>query len=273
MNKGLNIFIEGIPGSGKTTLLGRFSEHLKNYNFYREGDVSPVELAWCSYMTKEQYEQTISDFPDFQEDINKLTIKEGNYFIVAYTNIRTENIELYSYMERYEIYGGRRTISEFKDIIINRFSNFKQYGNVFECSFFQNIIEELMLFAMYDDRQILDFYTDMVACIDTSRFVMLRLLSPNLEDSILKIKKERVNEKGEEIWYQLMMDYFKQSPYGKLHQHFDFNDLVSHFNRRIMIENKVINDLLKNKCINLESKAYDLQYVLNLIRHDSVLKG
>ena len=56
MNK-YNYFIEGIPGSGKTTLLNTMADNKTDYTVYREGDISPVELAWCAYMTKEQYEE------------------------------------------------------------------------------------------------------------------------------------------------------------------------------------------------------------------------
>jgi thymidylate kinase len=55
----LNVFIEGIPGSGKSTLLNKLQESLPLYKFYYEGDISPIELAWCSYMTHEQYKRQL----------------------------------------------------------------------------------------------------------------------------------------------------------------------------------------------------------------------
>ena len=51
-----HIFIEGLQGSGKSTLLRNLSQKYPEYKAYYEGDISPVELAWCSYMTKTQYE-------------------------------------------------------------------------------------------------------------------------------------------------------------------------------------------------------------------------
>lgn len=55
MTKPYNIFIEGIPGSGKSTLLDTLSRHFTDYRVYREGDISPVELAWCAYMSEDAY--------------------------------------------------------------------------------------------------------------------------------------------------------------------------------------------------------------------------
>jgi len=151
----LNVFIEGIPGSGKSTLLGKLQRNFPEYKFYYEGDISPVELAWCSYMTKEQYKKAVKDWPQLEAKIMENSIFEDSHYIVSYTRIQIDNQEFYRYMERYEIYGGRKTIEEFSKIIFERFRNFNGVGNVFECAFFQNIIEELMLFAQYDDLQIL----------------------------------------------------------------------------------------------------------------------
>ena len=60
-----NIYVEGIPGSGKTTLLRLLSERLSGYRAYYEGDLSPVELAWCSYMTSEQYAEVLARWPQY----------------------------------------------------------------------------------------------------------------------------------------------------------------------------------------------------------------
>lgn len=104
-----NVFIEGIQGAGKTTLMRSLYEKLDGYHMYAEGDLSPVELAWCSYMTREEYQQTLVKFPDFASEIEKHTMKEEDHAIVEYTRLLTEQREFYCYMEQYEIYNGRRT--------------------------------------------------------------------------------------------------------------------------------------------------------------------
>ena len=54
-----HIFIEGLQGSGKSTLLRNLSRKYPEYKAYYEGDISPAELAWCSYMTKTQVDGAV----------------------------------------------------------------------------------------------------------------------------------------------------------------------------------------------------------------------
>lgn len=50
----MNYFVEGLQGSGKSTLAGRLSELHPEYTAIREGDYSPVELAWCACLNEKQ---------------------------------------------------------------------------------------------------------------------------------------------------------------------------------------------------------------------------
>lgn len=91
----LNVFIEGIPGSGKSTLLSGLQKQFPEYNFYYEGDNSPVELAWCSYMTSEQYNKAIKDWPQLELEIKENSKRENNHYIVSYTRIHVDNHDFY----------------------------------------------------------------------------------------------------------------------------------------------------------------------------------
>lgn len=261
----INVFIEGIPGSGKSTLLHKLQERLPLYKFYYEGDITPIELAWCSYMTPEQYKKAINDWPQLEKEIKENTRIDGNYNIVSYTKIRTNQHDFYNYMEKYEIYSGRKNIQEFSRIITERFTQFHGTGNVLECAFFQNIVEELMLFAEYDDEQILDFYRHLVESI-SDEFLVIRLINNDIETSIKQIKEERVNEQGEEVWYHFMMNYLNQSPYGKTHKYESFADIISHFKRRISIEQRISEEILHHRCIDVVSKNYQLEDIIDLIK-------
>ena len=57
-----NYFIEGLQGAGKSTFVQRLSEHLTDYEVFHEGDYSPVELAWCAYVTEEQYQGILRQY-------------------------------------------------------------------------------------------------------------------------------------------------------------------------------------------------------------------
>ena len=77
-----NIFIEGIQGAGKSTLLNNLHKHMPQYKVYYEGDISPVELAWCSYMTEEQYKDTCLKYPGLYNELKQHTIKEDGRIII-----------------------------------------------------------------------------------------------------------------------------------------------------------------------------------------------
>ena len=258
-----NIIIEGLPGSGKTILIKSLYEKLDGYHIYLEGDISPIELAWCSYMTEEEYQQALAAFPDLVPEIEKHTIKEENHFIVEYTRIITDIRGFHHYMEQYEIYNGRRSFDEFKGIIFRRLENFNGTGNLFECSFFQNILEELILFYCKSEEEIYDFYRELYAVIKQKKIRLVYLCSNDIEGNILEIKKERCDENGVEMWFPLVMKYLNDSPYGKKCEFVGISDMVAHFKRRMGLEVRIINEIPGAHAIILPAKAYDIDEVAN----------
>ncbi len=261
-----NIFIEGIQGAGKTTLLRSLYEKFDGYHMYVEGDISPVELAWCSYMTEEEYQRTLVRFPDLVSEIEKHTIKEENHFIVEYTRIMTDTRGFYQYMEQYEIYNGRRSFDDFKNLILSRLESFKGTGNLFECSLFQNIIEELILFYCKTEEEIVDFYREIFEAIKQKNFILLYLYSDDIESNVLKIKKERSDENGVEMWYPLVMRYLNDSPYGKKFAFEDISDMVAHFKRRMDLELRIVKEIMGGHSMILPAKAYDIEDVINNLK-------
>lgn len=260
-----NIFIEGIQGSGKSTLMKSLYEKLEGYHMYVEGDISPVELAWCSYMTEEEYQNALVKFPDLVSEINKHTKKEENYSIVEYTRIVTDTKGFHHYMEQYEIYNGKRSFDDFKDIIFRRLQKFQGTGNLFECSLFQNIIEELILFYCKTEEEIISFYREIFEIIKHKDFILLYLYSDDIESNILKIKKERSDENGVEMWYPLVMRYLNESPYGKKFGFLDISDIVAHYKRRMELEMRIIQEIMGGCSRILPAKIYDIQDVINKI--------
>lgn len=253
-----NIFIEGIQGTGKTTLLRLLGKKLPDYHVYWEGDYSPVELAWCTYMTKTEYEQALAKFSDLKDEFEKWTTKEGEHFIVQYTRIMAERREFYEYMEQYEIYNGRRSLKEFKEILLKRYAAFEGEGNIFECSFMQNTVEELMLYYDMSEQEILEFYEELFAQLKEKNFVLLYLHSEQIEENILQIKKERSDGNGNEMWYPLMLRYLNDTPYGKKHPFEGVSDMAAHFRRRMQMEMKIIENVIGEQAIILEAKSYEV---------------
>jgi hypothetical protein len=258
-----NIFIEGIPGSGKSTLLNQLQERLPEYKTYREGDLSPVELAWCSYMTMEQYQEVCNSFIGIQSELKAHTVTEGNKKITAYTRILTDIQGFHRFMEQYEIYNGRVSFPEFKEIVLQRYSSFQEKGNIFECSFFQNSIECMMLFYQLSDREIRDFYREAYDRLKNKGFRLLYLDVEDIEAAIVTIKDERVDTNGNELWYPFMLQYLNESPYGKKHNIKDFEGVIYHFNKRIDTERSIISETIGKNALIVPSKDYKIDEIVS----------
>lgn len=257
-----HIFIEGLQGSGKSTLLRNLSQKFPEYKAYYEGDISPVELAWCSYMTEEQYEEALQKYPHVEKEIRQFTKQEGEHYIVAYTRILADMREFYEWMEGFEIYNARVPFEQFHDIIMSRYRALESNSkNLFECSFFQNSMEDMMLYYQMNEQDIAEFYREAYEILRPKGFQILYLQSGNIRENILQIKKERSDENGVELWYPLMLKYLQESPYGKVHGFNGLDEMIAHFERRCAIEERIIKDVLREDCIILKAKEYRLEEI------------
>lgn len=253
----MNIFIEGLQGTGKTALLNNLIKQYPEYGAYREGDISPVELAWCSYMKEADYIQILEKYEYCRDEIERKTIQEGEYFITAYTQVLAENRSFYEDMEAFEIYNARVDFRMFHDVIMRRYENYNDDNNIFECSFFQNSIESMMLFYEMEDDDIVDFYKKAYEILKKKSFRMYYLDSEKIRENVLQIRKERCDEQGNEMWYPLMMGYLKESPYGQSHGYKDMEDMIVHFERRRALELRIISEVMRNDCKILQAKKYE----------------
>lgn len=249
-----NLFIEGVPGTGKSTLLNRLARECPECHPYREGDLSPAELAWCSYLTKPVWQEMLRKYSGFEKEIRNKTKEEDGRYIVAYTQILAEDRTFYQDMEQYEIYNGRVDFQTFHDVIMKRYRNLSGEKNLFECSFFQNSIESMMLFYQMAEEDIFAFYEEAYGILKEKGFRLIYLDSAQIRENLLHIKKERSDENGNEMWYPLMLNYLKDSPYGKEHGYEGLEDVVAHFERRRRMELKILREIIKGDGLILEAK-------------------
>ena len=184
---------------------------------------------------------------------------------VSYTKIITDIPNFHKELEKYEIYNGRKTLQELKELILARYRKFSETGYLFECAFFQNIIEDLILFHQLDDDEIVDFYRELYGVINKESFLLLYLYSDQLEETIQIIKKERCDNTGHEMWYQLMMEYLIHSPYGKKHGYSSFEDMISHFMHRQQLELRIIREILGDRAVILSAKNWEIDEIINHI--------
>ena len=252
----MNYFIEGIQGSGKSTLVAKLSKRYPSCTVFREGDYSPVELAWCAYVTKSRYAEILDQYHSIRDLIEENSYAEDDHRVICYTKVITDIPGFHKDLEQYEIYNGRLSFDEFRRIVFHRYENWSGDDMVFECSLFQNIVEDMMLYRDASDSEILDFYRELARILRNKEFRIFYLTTENIASSIGAIRKERSDENGNEMWFPLMMAYFDASPYAKSRGVSGEEELYKHFSHRQDLELRICRELFPDKVTVLESKAY-----------------
>lgn len=245
----MNYFVEGLQGAGKSTLVRQLSEQHPDYNAICEGDYSPVELAWCAYVDRETYKEILEKYIDIREEIEKKSLAEDNHMIICYTKILTDIPGFHKDLERYEIYNGNLDPENFKKIIIGRYRNWKGDKNIFECSIFQNIIEDMILFQKCSDEEIIDFYKLVKQALDGKDYQILYIQSDDIKSNIDVIRKERSDDQGNEMWFPLMMGYFDNSPYALEKGVKGYEALLEHFRHRQELELRICEEVFEGRYI------------------------
>jgi len=254
----MNYFIEGLQGSGKSTLTGNLSKKYPDMVPVREGDYSPVELAWCAYVSREKYEEILEKYARIRREIEEKSHAEGDKVIICYTQIITDIPSFHKDLEQYEIYNNRVDYDEWKQVILSRYRSWKGDGYIFECSLFQNIVEDMLLFRNASDSEIMDFYREIKEALADKEFQILYLETKDIPASIGIIRKERSDEQGNELWFPLMMGYFNESPYAKAKGVSGEEALYKHFAHRKELELKICREIFPDRVKVLESKNYYL---------------
>ena len=257
----MNYFIEGLQGAGKSTLLQNLSEKLQDHSVFREGDYCPVELAWCAYVTDEQYQSILQTYPDLKEEIVQKTVEEGNHKIICYTQILTDTPGFHKDLEQYEIYNGNLDKEAFEQVILDRFAKWTGEKQIFECSIFQNIIENQLLYLCMTEEEILSFYRKVKQVLESKEFQILYLDVEDIHNTIEIIRTERSDENGNELWFPLMIRYIEESPYGKEHNLKGMEGLLAHLERRKALEHQIIDEIFSKNTIMLKSKNYELRTI------------
>ena len=277
----MNYFVEGLQGSGKSTMVQKISEFHPDYTAIREGDYSPVELAWCAYVDEDKYQEILEKYEAIRGLIEEKSfhesIHENSKWIICYTQILTDIPGFHKDLEQYEIYNNRVSLDEMKDIILSRFAAWNQDENkdknqvinqdnyIFECSIFQNIVEDMILFKDMSDEEILDFYKKVRKALDGKEYHIVYLKADDVRGNLEVIRKERSDDQGNELWFPLMMGFFNECPYSKERGLSGEEDLIKHFIHRQELELRICKEIFEGKCTILTSKKYNDEDISGII--------
>lgn len=268
MGEGLNrtnYFVEGLQGAGKSTFVRKLSEYSSDYQVFREGDFSPVELAWCAYVTKEQYNNVLNSYPMLTSKIKEKTVAEGDHKIICYTQILTDVPGFHKNLEKYEIYNGNLDRDSFENVIMERFEKWNGEGQIFECSIFQNIIENQILYLLMTDDEIMNFYRKLKDILAGKPYRIIYLDVEDIAGGIDVIRKERSDDKGNELWFPLMLKYLEESPYGKAHALTGLEGLLTHLEHRKALEHRMIKEIFKENTMVVKAKNYIFDDIMKLL--------
>ena len=253
----LNYFVEGLQGSGKSTMVQKLSEKYNEYKVYHEGDYSPVELAWCSYVSIDKYNEILEKYSDIRQMIEDKSVEEDSKKVISYTQILTDIPGFHKDLEQYEIYNGRIEYDEFKKIVLGRFKRWNGNDSIFECSLFQNIIEDMILFRTMSDEEIIEFYKEAAEVLRDKQFKIVYLKADDVAANLNVIRKERSDDEGNELWFPLMMGYFDNCPYAKKYGVSGEVELIKHFEHRQELEIRICKEVFPDNYSVLKSKGYD----------------
>lgn len=252
----MNYFVEGLQGSGKSTLTTNMTKKYPELKAVREGDYSPVELAWCAYVTPAKYGEILEKYDPIRTSIEEKSHTENDRIIICYTQVLTDIPGFHKDLEQYEIYNGRVPFDEFKRIVLSRFEKWNGNNRIFECSLFQNIVEDMILFRDASDEEILQFYKSISAVLQENEYRIRYLKTEDIAASIDVIRKERSDEQGNELWFPMMCRYFGESVYAMNRGLSGEEALIAHFCHRQELELRICREVFPDRYTILQSKRY-----------------
>lgn len=271
------ILVEGIPGSGKSTIANKIKDYLGSKGIktklFNEGDLHPVDLAWSAYITLDEYQELLKNNQEYEEVIKDNTKLEEGYAIVAYTKlgISPGEYKLMKYFEQHEVYDAKVSLDTFKKIHIKRWEQFAKNAEddevvIFECSYLQNHVNELMGYHNKDVNYITEYMIDLIKIVGSLNPRLIYLFQPNVYETIDRVARERVSsDKSKwEDWIDLVIRYVENSQYGKSHNLSGFKGVIEFFETRKKIELAVIDKLSVDKAI-IDNPEYNWDEVFKQV--------
>ncbi|WP_196048670.1 hypothetical protein [Clostridium saudiense] len=238
------ILVEGIPGVGKTTtarkIKAKLIEEGKDVILYEEGMSHPADMAWNACLKEEEYNDFIKKCSKMWEvskksiskeelisRIQRQTRIEDNNVILAYTKIDFPEDcywNLIGDIASKEICDGRKSLDEFRDIHLKRWSKFAEQAllndniYIFECAFLQNHIFELLGVYEKSDEEIYLYLKSLLETVESLSPSIVYIEPSSVEDIIIQAANERKSPEGSgPDWIDEVANWVSNMNFGKSH--------------------------------------------------------
>lgn len=238
------ILVEGIPGAGKTTTARKIKEKLidegKEAILYEEGMSHPADMAWNACLKEDEYNDFIKKCSEMWEGSKKSISKEelisriqrqtrieDNNVILAYTKIDFPEdcyLSLIGDVASKEICDGRKSLDEFRDIHLRRWSKFAEQAllndniYIFECAFLQNHIFELLGVYEKSDEEIYLYLKILLETVKSLSPSIVYIEPSSVEDIIIQAANERKSPEGSgPDWIDEVANWVSNMNFGKSH--------------------------------------------------------
>jgi hypothetical protein len=248
------LFIEGLPGSGKSTFTRRLKEHYISKGMkvisFNEGDLHPIDYAWCSILSADSYNDLLSKYEKYKDKIINYTKQVDQKYITAYTKIEVlpEDIDFYKDFSEYEIYR-EDNLELFKSAHIDLWNRFNLDAlddsiYIFECVFLQNHINELILKYNLNLEEIISYFQDLIKALGNIDINLFYLKQVDIDYTLNQTIEARRSTKPEyKDWIDNVIEYFESTRYAKELGYTSIDGALRYFKDRQAIELKILNNL------------------------------
>lgn len=264
------ILVEGIPGVGKTTTARKIKAKLiedgKGVILYEEGMSHPADMAWNAYLKEEEYNNFLNKCSAMWESSKKSIGKEelisrikkqvrieDDNVILAYTKIDFPEDCYWNLIEDIaskEICDGRKSLDEFRDIHLRRWSKFAEKAllndniYIFECAFLQNHIFELLGVYGKSDEEIYLYLKSLLETVKSLSPSIVYIEPSSVEDIIIQAANERKSpDDSRPGWIHEVANWVSNINFGKSHNLKGIEGVFYFCRERLRIDKLMIEQL------------------------------
>lgn len=237
---------------------------------------NPCDIRLTSVMKQDEFNFILQKFTSYEDILRaKLTIYNGWYCI--FLPDFKETPTLYSLLKIYITDNGKIESKRFIQALQGKIAAFVKQAMtnnivyIYENIMFQQVLNELMRSMSCDEEQMIQYILELEEILAPLHPHIFYLCPSNLREQINRVAKERISDNYELYpdWIDWMVEYLKDSQYGRTYNVSDKKDLMIYFQKRASIEEKCFNILksAKNKIITNQINYDDEnEYIYKIIR-------